>query len=153
MEQYNFMITAIFGSVQRIVSIILAFLVPITGILFTVIVCIVADTIMGIWRSKKLKEKITSHKLSRVISKMFLYNGTIILFYIIDFYIFNEIMITFFSVPLLMTKVVALTLASIEIYSIDENWRDVKGKGLFDAFKSLVLRVKNIKDETDKLTK
>jgi hypothetical protein len=34
---------------------------------------------------------------------------------------------------------------------MDENFKLVKGKGLFDAFKSLVARAKDIKDETDKL--
>ncbi len=82
---------------------------------------------------------------------MFLYQSTVILFYAIDFYMLNDLMLLVFTTPLLLTKVVALTLVSIEVYSMDENFKTVKGKGLFDAFKSLVARAKDIKDETDKL--
>jgi hypothetical protein len=106
---------------------------------------------MGIWKAKKLGEKITSRKLSQIISKMFLYNATVILFFLIDWYILNAIILTFFTVPLMLTKVVALTLVSIEVYSIDENWKAVKGNGLWFYFKRLTSRAKDIKDEIDPL--
>lgn len=80
---------------------------------------------------------------------MFLYQATVILFYLIDFYILNEIIMAFFTVPLMLTKIIALTLASIEIYSIDENIKAVKGTGLWHAFKQLTARAKDIKKEVD----
>jgi hypothetical protein len=46
---------------------------------------------------------------------------------------------------------VALTLISIEVFSIDENIKAVKKTGLFDAFKNLVARSKNVKDDIDKI--
>lgn len=150
-EQLAYLILALKNSTIRIIMIISAFLAPIFGILITVGIAIVADTAMGIWKAKRLKEEITSRKLSQIISKMFLYNATVILFFLIDFYILNGIILSFFSVPLLLTKIVALTLISIEIYSIDENWRAVKGNGLWFYFKRLTARAKDIKDEIDPL--
>jgi hypothetical protein len=150
-EQLGVLTLALQNSTTRILMIISAFLAPIFGILITVGIAILADTVMGIWRAKKLKEKITSRKLSQIISKMFLYNATVILFFLIDWYILNAIILTFFTVPLMLTKIVALTLVSIEIYSIDENWKAVKGNGLWFYFKRLTSRAKDIKDEIDPL--
>ena len=150
-EQLALMTLALQKSTIRILMVISAFLAPIFGILITVGLSILADTAMGIWKSKKLNEKITSRKLSQIISKMFLYNATVILFFLIDNYILNAIILAFFSVPLLLTKIVALTLISIEIYSIDENWKAVKGNGLWHHFKNLTARAKDIKDEIDPL--
>jgi len=150
-EQLGVLTLALQNSTTRILMIISAFLAPIFGILITVGLAILADTIMGIWKAKKLGEKITSRKLSQIISKMFLYNATVILFFLIDWYILNAIILTFFTVPLMLTKVVALTLVSIEVYSIDENWKAVKGNGLWFYFKRLTSRAKDIKDEIDPL--
>lgn len=149
LEQYKILALAMKSSASRIIMIVGAFLAPIYGILLTVGLSIFADTVVGIWKAKKLKEKVTSRKLSQIISKMFLYQATVILFYLIDFYILNAIIMTFFTVPLMLTKVIALTLASIEIYSIDENIKAVKGTGLWAAFKRLTSRAKDIKKDVN----
>jgi Zn-dependent protease with chaperone function len=149
LEQWKILALALKSSATRVTMIVTAFLAPISGILLTVGICILADTMVGIWKAKKLKEKITSRKLSQIISKMLLYETTVILFYLIDFFILNAIIMSFFTVPLMLTKVIALTLASIEIYSIDENIKAVKGTGLWTAFKRLTSRAKDIKKDVD----
>jgi hypothetical protein len=149
LEQWKILALAMQSSASRVIMIVGAFLAPIGGILLTVGLSIFADTIVGIWKAKKLKEKITSRKLSQIISKMLLYQATVILFYLIDYYILNAIIMTFFTVPLMLTKVIALTLASIEIYSIDENIKAVKGTGLWAAFKRLTSRAKDIKKDVN----
>lgn len=151
MEQLKYLAIALQNSAHRIMIVIAAFLAPIYGIMVTVGVCILADTVMGVWKAKKLKETITSRKLSQIISKMFLYQATVILIYAVDKFILDGIIQQFFTVPLLATKMVALTLISIELFSIDENFRAVKKKGFWDYFKELSARAKQIKDETDKL--
>jgi hypothetical protein len=151
MEQIKYLTLALQSSAHRIMMAIAAFLVPIQGIMITVGVCIIADTMMGVWKAKKLKQTITSRKLSQIISKMFLYQATIVLIFAVDKFILDGIIQQFFTVPLLATKIVALTLISIELFSIDENWRAVKKKGFWDYFKELTARAKDIKNETDKL--
>jgi len=146
-EELGLMSLALQNSTTTIFMIIIAFLAPIHGILITVGIAILADTIIGVWKANRLKEKITSRRLSQIISKMFLYNSTVILFFLIDSFILNAVLLTFFSVPFMLTKIIALTLISIEIYSMDEKWKAVHTTGLWDAFKKLTSRAKDIKDE------
>jgi multisubunit Na+/H+ antiporter MnhG subunit len=138
---------ALENHMTKIILGLMAFLAPIQGILITVGVLILSDTIIGIWKARKLKEKISSRKLSQIISKMFLYEGTIILFFMIDKFMLGDILQQFFAVEFLLTKVVALVLASIEVFSMDENYRAVRTYGLWHAFKKLVGRAKDVKDE------
>jgi hypothetical protein len=138
---------ALDNHMTKIILALIAFLAPIQGILITVGVLILADTILGVWKARKLKEKISSRKLSQIISKMFLYEGTIVLFFMIDKYILGDILQQFFAVEFLLTKVVALVLASIEVFSMDENYRAVRTHGLWHAFKKLVGRARDVKGE------
>ena len=114
-------------------------------------VLIIIDTFTGIWKANKLKEKISSRKLSAIISKLALYEITVIMFFLIDQFILNDIILTFFSVPLMLTKVVSLVLASIEVMSINENYKIVKGIDLWQSMKLLFARAKDIKDDINKL--
>jgi hypothetical protein len=114
-----------------------------------VLICI--DTITGIWKAKKLGDKITSRKLSSIISKLGLYELTVIMFFLIDKFILNDIILTFFSVPFMLTKVVSLVLASIEVMSINENYKVVKGIDLWQSMKLLFARAKDIKEDLNKL--
>lgn len=141
------LVAAIQEHMMKIMMMLLAFLAPIQGIMFTVAVCILTDTITGIWKAKKIGEKITSRALSRIISKMFLYQGTIILVFMVDKFILNEIFTKIFGLDLILTKFVALILASVELFSADENYRKVKTYGLWYAFKKLVARGKEVKQE------
>jgi hypothetical protein len=128
-----------------------AFLMPISGLLFLVGFVIVLDTITGVWKSVKNKVKITSRGLSAIISKMLLYEITVILFYMIDKFILNNIILQFFSVDLLLTKILALILVSIEVMSINENYKSVKGLDLWQAMKNLFSRAKEIKKDLDEI--
>lgn len=141
------LVAAINDNMTKILMMLMTLFAPIQGIMLTVGLLIIADTITGIWKSRKLGEKITSRGLSKIISKMFLYEGTIILFFLIDKFILGDILFKFFSIEWLLTKVVALVLASIEVFSMDENYRAVKKYGLWHAFKRLVARGKDIKAE------
>ena len=148
-------LTILVGSMQsnwlKLVATICTFLMPISGLLFLVGFVIVLDTITGVWKSVKNKVKITSRGLSAIISKMLLYEITVILFYMIDHFILNNIILQFFSVPLLLTKVLALILVSIEVMSINENYKAVKGLDLWQAMKNLFARAKDIKKEVDEI--
>jgi len=114
-------------------------------------VLISIDTITGIWKAKKIGDKITSRKLSSIISKLALYEVTVIMFFLIDRFILNDIMLTFFSVPFMLTKIVALVLSSIEVMSINENYKVVKGIDLWQSMKLLFARAKDIKEDLNKL--
>jgi len=133
----------------QLLTVIGAFFLPISGILFLIGFAIVLDTITGIWKAKKLKIKITSRKLSAIISKLMLYEVAVIGFYLIDYFILNDIIMKFFSVPLMLTKILSLVLCSIECISISENYKAVKGIDIWSAFKNLLQRSKEIKQDID----
>jgi hypothetical protein len=135
----------------KLMAMLWAFLMPISGLLFLVGFVIMLDTVTGIWKSYKNKVKITSRGLSAIISKMLLYEVTVVLFYMIDTFILNNIILQFFSVDLLLTKVLALILVSIEVMSINENYKAVKGLDLWQAMKNLFARAKEIKKEVDEI--
>ena len=138
-QKYIIQLSAVVGS----------FFLPISGILFLIGFAIFVDTLTGIWKSKKLGLPITSRKLSAIVSKLFLYEVAVIGFYLIDKFILNDIILQFFSVPLMLTKILSLVLCSIEVISISENYKAVKGIDIWSAFKNLLQRSKEIKQDID----
>ena len=149
--QLSLLLISIQSKLLTLISICFAFFIPISGILLMIGVLISIDTITGIWKAKKIGDKITSRKLSSIISKLALYEITVIMFFLIDAFILNDIILTFFSVPFMLTKVTALVLASIEVMSINENYKIVKGIDLWQSMKLLFARAKDIKDDINKL--
>ncbi len=149
--QFYLLVFTIKQELLTLLTIICSFFLPISGILGLLFALILADTATGIWKAKHLKEKITSRKLSAIISKLVLYELAVVLFYLIDYYILNDIILTFFSVPLMLTKILALVLASIEVMSINENFKVVKGIDIWQSMKLLFARAKEVKDDLNKL--
>ena len=147
--QLSILLSSIQKSSLQLLAVVSTFFLPITGILFLIGFAIVIDTVTGIWKSKKLGIPITSRKLSAIISKLMLYEIAVILFYLIDRFILNDIILTFFSVPLMLTKILALVLVSIETISISENYKAVKGIDLWQAMKLLFARARDIKQDID----
>jgi len=137
----------------QLMAIVSSFFLPISGILILIGVSVILDTITGVWKSYKLKTKVTSRKLSAVISKILLYEVTVMLFYLIDYYILNDIVLTFFSVSLLTTKILALVLVSIEVISINENVKKVKGLDIWTALKNLFARAKEVTQDFKDINK
>jgi len=129
---------------MQLLAIVSSFFMPISGILILIGLSVILDTLTGVWKARKLKTAITSRKLSAVISKILLYEVTVMLFYLIDYFILNDIILTFFSVELMTTKILALVLVSIEVISINENFKAVKGIDLWASLKNLFARAKEV---------
>ena len=129
----------------KLMSLIFSFLLPIYDIILLVGFAVFLDTITGVWKAIKTKQKVTSRALSSIISKTLLYEATLILFYLMDVAILNDIVKSIFSVDLLTTKVLALTLLSVEIISINENYKKVMNVDLWSSLKNLFTRAKEIK--------
>ena len=145
------LITSIKSHLIGVISIFFAFLLPIRGLLICVGFAIVIDTVMGVYKAKKLNgwKSVSSRKLSALISKMFLYEGTIILFYAMDKFIMGEFIALFIGVPLFLTKILAATLCFIEIKSIDETIKLITGKSVWERFRELLARAKEAKEEVN----
>jgi len=151
--QLGILLLSIQTNLLTLISIITAFFLPISGIIFLVGFLILIDTITGIWKAKKLKQPITSRKLSAIISKLALYEVAVIMLYLIDYWILDAIVLKFFSVPLMVTKITALTLCSIELISISENYKIIYGLNIWESLKNLLKRGAELKDDVDKIKK
>jgi len=138
-------------ALPKLLGIIGAFFLQISGILFLIGFAIFVDTLTGIWKAKKLGIPITSRKFSAIVSKFFLYELAVIGFYLIDYWILNDIIMTFFSVPLMLTKILALTLVSIEVMSINENYISIRKISIWDSLRNLFLRAKEIKQDLNEI--
>ena len=149
--QLFILLTNIRLSAMKLLAVVGAFFLPISGILFLVGFAILVDTLTGLWKAKKLKIKITSRKLSAVISKLFLYELAVIGFYLIDFWILNDIVKQFFSVPLMLTKILSLVLVSIEVMSINENYFSIRQISIWQGMKNLFSRAKEIKTDINEI--
>mgnify|MGYP003627603362 FL=1 len=137
----------------KLMAIILSFFLPIVGILILIAASVILDTITGIWKAKKLKQPITSRRLSAIISKILLYEATVMLFYAMDKFLLNDIVLSFFSIELLTTKILALVLVSIEVISINENYKAIYQKDLWDALKNLFARAKEVTSDFKNIKK
>jgi hypothetical protein len=114
---------------------------------------VLADTVSGIWKCKKLDIKITSFGLSALVSKLFVYCGAVLLVYSVDEILINDFIKTVLSVDHAVTKIVALVFSFIELKSIDENYVEVKGYGFWAKAKQLIASLKVVKSEYDGIKK
>ena len=129
----------------QIAGVLLTFISPIAGVLIAVGAFVFLDTIIGVWKARKITQKITSRRLSSVVNKMLVYQLTVITFFILGHFIVNDLVKQFINIDYAMTKVVAVVLISIEFFSIDESFKTATGKGLLERFTDLVTKYKTNK--------
>jgi predicted neutral ceramidase superfamily lipid hydrolase len=124
---------------------------PVVPMVLLAILMVILDTFFGIWRTVKLKgwDDVLSKKLSEIFTKMLLYGGAIVVVYLIERYIAGDIVAQFIAVELFMTKVVAGAVVYTEIKSIDEKYKQVKGKSFLKGLRGFVTRVKEEKENLD----
>ena len=153
MNQFYLLIAKIKLYKLQLMTITLSIFMPISGILILIAFFILFDTATGIWKSIKTKTKVTSRGLSQIISKILLYEFCVILFFLMDKLLLSEFIAQFFSIKLLATKILALTLCSIELISINENIKAIRGVDLWTSLKMLFRRAKEITSEYKDINK
>lgn len=151
MENFNIILSKVKTYSLEFISMTIGFFAPIGGILLSVGIMIIFDTIVGIWKAKKLGEKITTRRFSSIIVKFCIYQFAVLSFFVMDYFILNEIIKNFFNGDYLVTKIMALILIGTECFSIDESIKEVKGVGLIDNLKKMLRKGKEIKEDIDKI--
>lgn len=127
---------------------IIFFFAPIKGIIILVALSTVLDTCFGVWKAKKLKEKVNSKTFRHgFVPKVMSYVGATMLVYASDYFIVNELTKMAVSVEFLFTKLIALVLMSIEVKSMDESFQKVKSYSFLNRIIEMVIKAKNIKKE------
>ena len=128
---------------------LLLFFAPIQGLLISVATAIALDTIFGIAKAIKLKDKITSRKLSNIVSKFVLYQAAVLLIFTIDTFLLGEFFKLWFSIPFFFTKIVTIILIFIETVSIKENFEQAFKVNVFKLLKNFLKRGVEIKEDID----
>jgi hypothetical protein len=108
---------------------------------------ILCDTILGIWAAIKRGERITSRKLGNIVPKMLLYQGAVLVGYVLDHLLLGEFVSYVFNIDMLITKLIAMTLIFIESVSLNENMECITGKNIFKSFKDMITRTAKIKGQ------
>lgn len=141
-------------TIKSLLISLLLFFAPIQALFLIVLFSVILDTIFGIWSSKKLGKPLISRKFFRAAKKMFIYWSGLALAFFIDKFIFNGIMLHFFSIDFAFTKIATLIFISIELFSIDEKIKNANdGKGIWFYTKRLIKLAKSVKEEYKELTK
>ena len=139
------------SAIFTLVASLVVFFTPIAPLMMIVAAFIVADTLLGISKAVIKKQGFTSHKLSRLIFKMFFYQIVILLLYPIDIFIIAS---DLFGQPHFFTKVGTFVLIFVEALSIEENIKALnKERGFQFYFNKLMTTVKKGKQEITDIKK
>ncbi len=127
---------------------LLLFFAPIKGIIVIVALSTMIDTGFGVWKAKKLGEKLSSKAFrSGLVPKLLSYVGTVMMVYGSDVFIINSLISNVVDVEFMATKVIALTLIINEAKSIDESFEAVKGYSLIAKLLEIINNLKDVKKQ------
>lgn len=133
---------------------------PIQVSLITVGAAILLDTLIGRWAAKKIAQRdkkdvrleVTSKKTRRgTLSKMGIYQGVIMMLFIMDDYLLNPFLLYIFPnfpVEFFITKFIGFVLVLIEADSIDEKVYRVKNKRISTM---IIEKIKGLKKAVFKI--
>jgi hypothetical protein len=122
------------------------FLLPIKGLLATMIFFVFIDTCFAIYATITLKgiKSFTSTKFFNIVVKTFFYLGTIIMAYFIDLNIFEG---KEMGIPMLFAKAVTCVWSYNEIKSCDETSMKLGNRSFWIIVKELIDKMKSLKKD------
>jgi len=132
---------------------IITFLTPIHGLIITITLAVGLDTITGIYASVKKKgwkKGFESHKLFNIVSKTFMYVGTIMLMFCLDKFLFDG---SIMNIKYLLAKVVTVVWIYFEAKSVDENLVKVGFRSFGEILMELFNKVLKLKKNLNELKK
>ena len=137
----------------QLLAALLLFFAPIQQLVMAVGLAIMLDTFTGIYKSVKLGgwRSIRSRKLSNIISKMVLYEVSIIILYPIDKFLLNELFLNILSVQFFSTKVACVLLILVELTSIKENIEAALKINIWQVLKKAINRAKELKGDIEEI--
>lgn len=131
---------------------LIVFLAPIKGLIILISCFVFADTIFAIYATVKLKSwtSFKSSKLFNLAVKSFFYMGSILLGYLIDYFILDG---SLYGVNYLISKIVCMFWVFVEVKSIDETSVKLGNKPIYEIIKDLISKAKSIKTDFNELKK
>ena len=125
---------------------LLIILAPIKGLVITMFLAVLFDTISGVWVAVKLGGWSTfrSNKLFNIVIKLFFYLLSIIFAFAVDINIFDG---SIFGVKVLLAKIITAAFVWIEFISLNENNMKLGNRSLFVILKEMIVKATEIKKE------
>lgn len=122
------------------------FLMPISGLLLTMVAFVVLDTTIGIYVSVKLKgwSSFKSTKFFNLVVKSFFYLASIIMAYFLDKFMLEG---SFMGVKLVLAKAMTAVWIFNEINSCDENSIKLGNKSVWVLSRNLINKLKTLKKD------
>lgn len=117
---------------DSIIITLMAFFAPTVPLLLSIGFLVGVDFIFGIYRAWKTNQEITSRKMSKTITKIFLYNMAILSVWVLEKNIIGS------EIPI--TKIVAGMICLVETKSIDETFKLVFGFSIWEKMKKALGR-------------
>lgn len=126
------------------------FLMPISGLLLTMIAFVVLDTATGIYVSIRLNgwASFKSTKFFNLVVKSFFYLASIIMAYFLDKYMLEG---SFMGIKLVLAKAMTAVWIFNEINSCDENSMKLGNKSIWVLSKDLISKLKTLKKDLNEL--
>lgn len=126
------------------------FLMPISGLLLTMIAFVVLDTVTGIYVSIRLNGfgSFKSTKFFNLVVKSFFYLTSIIMAYFLDKYMLEG---SFMGIKLLLAKAMTAVWIFNEVNSCDENSIKLGNKSIWVLSKDLIEKLKTLKKDLNEL--
>lgn len=124
---------------EKLLLACVAALAPIHAIIISVGILILADMITGILAARKRGEPISSAAMRRTVSKMFIYQLTVISGFLLEKYLLSEI------IP--VAKIVAGVIGMVEFKSMLENVNKITG---IDILSELMKKLGSANDQSKK---
>lgn len=112
---------------------LMAFTASLHAVFVSVVILLTADLLTGIWASIRSGEKITSNKLWNTGNKIILYNLAVIVSFVVETYLFQEI-------P--WVRIVTGFIAMTELQSFYENICKITGKDIWSYIKEHINQFK-----------
>ena len=138
-------------TVSAFLTVITLFLMPISGLLLTMIAFVLLDTVIGVYVSIKIKGwgSFQSTKFFNIVVKSFFYLMSIIMAYFIDKYILEG---NVMGIKLFLSKAMTAVWIFNEINSCDENSMKLGNKSVWVLSKNLIKKMKSLKKDLNENT-
>ncbi|MXN91306.1 hypothetical protein GR160_08700 [Flavobacterium sp. Sd200] len=138
--------------IQSLFLSVIAFYIPLQGILVAVGAAIALDTCTGIYKSFKTNKPIYSRRFADIILKMLIYELVILMIYTIDYFLLSEFFKLWFSVGYFFTKACAMVLIFTEMISIKENIEEAHNINILKQLQNVLKRTHDLKKDILDLT-
>jgi len=131
-------------------TIIATFITPIYSLVLLVIGIVLLDTVTAIWAAikKEGRKGYRSGKLFNMIPKIFFYSFSILITFLMDFYIFGG---SLYGIHFLLSKATCFVAIWIEGTSINENSMKMGNRSIGIILKDIILKIKLLKKDINEI--